>query len=94
MPVPKVKAGLKRVVRKRGKTAILTSSPYKTSLIESRDKSQKAKEAKENAGKRKLLAKEAKESAPKRKLVAQDKKKRSGKGLNPVSRDQTNRMRR
>ncbi|KAJ8956440.1 hypothetical protein NQ318_010753, partial [Aromia moschata] len=34
MPIPKLKTDVKRVQRKRGKTAILTESPYKTELTE------------------------------------------------------------
>lgn len=34
MPIPKVVGGKKRVSRRRGKTAVLTSSPYKRKLLE------------------------------------------------------------
>ncbi|KAH1009007.1 hypothetical protein HUJ04_001435 [Dendroctonus ponderosae] len=34
MPIPKVKTAVKRVQRKRGKTAILTSPPYQNELTE------------------------------------------------------------
>ncbi|KAJ8967108.1 hypothetical protein NQ317_006989 [Molorchus minor] len=39
MPVPKLKTGFKRVQRKRGKTTILTESPYKAELTEAIEKS-------------------------------------------------------
>ncbi|XP_069698806.1 uncharacterized protein [Periplaneta americana] len=70
MPVPKVKIGQRRVARKRGKTAILTSSPYKAQLQEA----QKTKEVKQTKVKRKLLNQEKignseKQSRPKPKKV-------------------------
>ena len=44
IPVPKLKATAKGISRKRGKTAILTSSPYKNELEESEQiKKQKLK---------------------------------------------------
>ena len=44
IPIPKIKETAKRISRKRGKTAILTSSPYKNELEESEQiKKQKLK---------------------------------------------------
>lgn len=52
MPIPKVSANTKRVTRKRGKTAILTSTPYKEeleeSLLEKSSRSVKVKKVKRN----------------------------------------------
>ncbi|KAJ8943765.1 hypothetical protein NQ318_011977 [Aromia moschata] len=45
MPIPKLKTAVKRVQRKRGKTAILTESPYKTELTEAIERTNKVKEA-------------------------------------------------
>ncbi|KAJ4438281.1 hypothetical protein ANN_14220 [Periplaneta americana] len=70
IPVPKVEIGQRRVARKRGKTAILTTSPYKAQLQEA----QKTKEVKQTKVKRKLLDQEKignseKQSRPKPKKV-------------------------
>lgn len=43
MPLPKVSADEKRVVRKRGKTAILTELPYKLEFQEAMEKANKNK---------------------------------------------------
>lgn len=58
MPLPKVKAGMKRVTRKRGKTAILTASPYKAELEEIIKKTESVKEAKEKKRKKRLALKD------------------------------------
>ncbi|CAH1988352.1 unnamed protein product [Acanthoscelides obtectus] len=43
MPVPKLTTTVKRVQRKRGKTTIITESPYKAELTEALEKSKKNK---------------------------------------------------
>ncbi|KAJ8966145.1 hypothetical protein NQ317_011510 [Molorchus minor] len=51
MPVPKLKTGFKRVQRKRGKTTILTESPYKAELTEAIEKAKKKDAQKEKVKK-------------------------------------------
>lgn len=54
MPIPQIKATVKRVQRKRGKTAILTESPYKAELTEAIERTKKVKEAQKNKVKKQL----------------------------------------
>ncbi|KAJ8975688.1 hypothetical protein NQ317_001790 [Molorchus minor] len=51
MPVPKLKTGFNRVQRKRGKTTILTESPYKAELTEAIEKAKKKDAQKEKVKK-------------------------------------------
>ncbi|CAG9827830.1 unnamed protein product [Diabrotica balteata] len=77
IPLPKVKAGTKRAVKKRGKTAVLTASPYKVELEESLKKMQAIKEAKEKKIKQRLMFKND-ENKP-REIETQRKRKENKK---------------
>ena len=54
MPIPKVNTTVKRVQRKRGKIAILTSSPYQKELTEAIMRTNQVKEAQKNKVKKNL----------------------------------------
>lgn len=85
LPIPKVAISSKRVSRKRGKTAILTSTPYKNELEETINQ-RNLKEQKKNLVKRKIggVEKSTGIKAKKKKSV-QTKKSRSQKELNESS---------
>ena len=69
MPIPKVKQGEKRVARKRGKTAILTSSPYRAELQSAIDlKKSKMTKAKGSAKKKLFKSKEVESMKTTRKI--------------------------
>ena len=76
LPVP-VTTQTKRVSRKRGKTAIITSSPYKSELEEEMRKKHEAEQGKEN-----------KKSEKQKQLVEKQKKIREALGSNQVSKQQ------
>lgn len=77
MPIPKVQTNAKRATRKRGKTAILTSTPYKNELEESL--SEKAKKVKRNLTQidnpKKTIAKEKETKGIKNKATKEKKTK-------------------
>ncbi|CAH2015056.1 unnamed protein product [Acanthoscelides obtectus] len=68
MPVPKLTATVKRVQRKRGKTTIITESPYKAELTEALEKSKKNK-VKKNLSGQKQKRETEKMSQPKKPKV-------------------------
>ncbi|XP_026322742.1 uncharacterized protein LOC113232286 [Hyposmocoma kahamanoa] len=65
MPCPKVPAGKKRVTRKRGKTSILTASPYKLELEEALRKAENVKKAKVDRITKKVLSDRSKDTKKK-----------------------------
>ncbi|CAH2011275.1 unnamed protein product [Acanthoscelides obtectus] len=68
MPVPKLTTSVKRVQRKRGKTTIITESPYKAELTEALEKSKKNK-AKKNLSGQKQKRETEKMSQPKKQKI-------------------------
>jgi transposase-like protein len=74
IPIPKVSGNTKRVSRKRGKTAILTDSPYKNTLEEAAAKKMKSM----SKGKKKLFSLEKTAKKATKKSV-QKKRKRTAK---------------
>lgn len=64
-PVPQVSQQIKRVSRKRGKTVILTSSPYKMELVEA----EKGKQKKQVVEKKQKFEKVLKKFKPPQKIV-------------------------
>ncbi|KAL4710110.1 hypothetical protein ACJJTC_016512 [Scirpophaga incertulas] len=73
MPFPATRK-ISRVVRKRGKTAIITSSPYKNELEESIKKKKLAEEEKQKKKAMRDLTKTGKKTAANKKKVAKKKK--------------------
>lgn len=60
MPIPKVKATTKRSNRKKGKTAILTESPYKRELMEAINEREEKNRIKQEKARMRLFKKENK----------------------------------
>uniref|UniRef100_A0A6P7G065 PHD finger protein ALFIN-LIKE 4-like n=1 Tax=Diabrotica virgifera virgifera TaxID=50390 RepID=A0A6P7G065_DIAVI len=60
MPIPKVQEIKKRTTRKRGKTAVLTDSPYKRELEATMKEKEEKTIAKENRARQRLFENEAK----------------------------------
>lgn len=76
MPCPKVPAGKKRVTRKRGKTSILTASPYKLELEEALRKAENVKKVKLERITKKILSDKSKDTKKKATKSTKGKKSR------------------
>ena len=89
MPIPKVQTNVKRATRKRGKTAILTSTPYKNELEESL--SEKTKKVKRNLTQTnkpmKTTSKEKKSKEIKNKVSKEKKNKTNMSDSDPEEED-------
>lgn len=77
LPVPQVGSKQKRKTnKKKGKAAILTSSPYKQELQEGIDKAKKKKEEKEERARKKLDFSGSKKKSTLKKTVVHAKKRK------------------